>query len=60
MEDESTLVLTDIFEDNELYMGISRNFSDSRQIGGMHHSIKDITMITLNGQAGFVVKSAAV
>lgn len=50
MEDESTLVLTDIFEDNELYMEISRNFSDSRQIGGMHHSIKDITMITLNGQ----------
>ncbi len=50
MEDESTLVLTDIFEDNELHMEISRDFSDSRQIGGMHHSIKDITMITLNGR----------
>ena len=50
MEDESTFVLTDIFEDGELYMEISRNFSDSRQIGGMHHSIKNVTMITLNGQ----------
>ncbi len=50
MENESTLVLTDIFEDGELYMEISRNFSDSWQLGGPRHSIKDVTMITLNGQ----------
>lgn len=50
MEDESTLVLTDIFEDGELYVEIGRNFSDSWQLGGPRHSIKDITMITLNGQ----------
>lgn len=49
MKDESTLVLTDIFKDGELYMEVSRNFSDSRQWGGMWISIKDITMITLNG-----------
>lgn len=50
MKDESTLVLTDIFEDGELYMEVSRNFSDSLHLGGMRLSIKDITMITLNGR----------
>ena len=50
MQDENTMVLTDIFEDGELYMEINRNFSDSRQWGGMWISIKDITMITLNGR----------
>lgn len=56
MEDESTLILTDIFEDGELYMEISRDFSDSRQLGGMHHSIKDVTMITLNGRDAVVLE----
>ncbi len=50
MKDEKTMVLTDIFEDDELYMEITRNFSDSRYLGGMYLSIKDITWITLNGQ----------
>ena len=44
------MVLTDIFEDGELYMEVSRNFSDSLHLGGMRLSIKDITMITLNGR----------
>lgn len=56
MKDESTLILTDIFEDGELYMEISRDFSDSRQLGGMHHSIKDITMFTLNGRDAVVLE----
>lgn len=51
MKDESTLVLTDIFKDGELYMEVNRNFSDSRQWGGMWISIKKVTMITLNGRA---------
>lgn len=50
MEDENTLVLTDIFGDGELYMEINRNFTDSRPWGRMWISIKDITWITLNGQ----------
>ena len=48
MQDENTMVLTDIFEDGELYMEVNRNFSDSRHLGGMHHSIKNVTMFTLN------------
>ncbi len=50
MKDENTMVLTDIFEDGELYMEVNRNFSDTRHLGGMHHSIKNVTMFTLNGQ----------
>ena len=50
MKNESTLVLTDIFEDGELYMEVNRNFSDSQQLGGTRLSIKDITMIKLNGR----------
>lgn len=50
MKDEKTMVLTDIFEDDELYMEITRDFSDSWHLGGMYLSIKDITWITLNGQ----------
>ncbi|MCM1232913.1 MAG: hypothetical protein NC489_22535 [Ruminococcus flavefaciens] len=50
MEDEGTLILTDIFEEGELYKKINRNFSDSRHLGGMRISIKNVTMITLNGQ----------
>ena len=50
MKDEKTMVLTDIFEDGELYMEVNRNFSDTRHLGGMHHSIKNVTMFTLNGQ----------
>ena len=50
MQDENTMVLTDIFEDGELYIEVNRNFSDSWHLGGMHHSIKNVTMFTLNGR----------
>lgn len=56
MRDVSTLVVTDIFEDNELDMEISRNFSDSRHLGGLYLAIKDITWITLRGQAVIVLE----
>lgn len=50
MRDVSTLVVTDIFEDNELYMEINRNFSDNRNLGGLYLAIKDIAWVTLKGQ----------
>lgn len=50
MRDVSTLIVTDIFEDDELYMEISRNFSDSQNLGGLYLAIKDITWITLKGR----------
>lgn len=50
MKDESTLILTDIFEEGELYKKVIKNFSDSRHLGGMRISIKNVTMITLNGR----------
>ena len=56
MRDVSTLVVTDIFEDNELYMEISRNFSDSRHLGGLYLAIKDITWITLKGRDVLVLE----
>jgi len=56
MRDVSTLIVTDIFEDNELYMEISRNFSDSRNLGGLYLAIKDITWITLTGRDVLVLE----
>ena len=49
MRDVNTLIVKDIFEDNGLYMEISRNFSDSQNLGGLYLAIKDITWITLKG-----------
>lgn len=46
-KDEKTLVLTDIFEEGELYQEIKRDFSDSMM---PYLAVKEITWITLHGQ----------